>query len=68
MTSVAKSNDDLHSLFFLSQPSWFVGLLCSLLPQPNENWQVQGAPVDDGRLPQVNHHDDSDVTTVKEED
>ena len=51
----------------LLQPSRFVGLLCSLLPQPNEDGQVQGAPVDDGRLPQVNHHDDG-VKLVKEED
>ena len=41
----------------LLQPSWFVGLLCSLLPQPNQDGQVQGAPVDDGRLPQVNQDD-----------
>ena len=44
----------------LLQPSWTVGLLCSLLPQPNKDLQVQGAPVDDGRLPQVDHDGDHD--------
>ena len=44
----------------LLQPSWTVGLLCSLLPQPDKDLQVQGTPVDDGRLPQVDHDGDHD--------
>ena len=61
------NNVDQNSPIFLLQPSWFVGLLCSLLPQPNEDWQVQGAPVDDGCLPKVNHHV-NDLTMVIDDD
>ena len=35
------------------QPPWFVDLLRSVLPEPNQDGEVQGETVDDGGLPQV---------------
>ena len=40
------------------QPPWFVDLLRSVLPEPNQDGEVQGETVDDGGLPQVKNVDD----------